>query len=263
MEAEGRFNLGSGLKYVTIDAAGIAKTAFLPIVENPELVSDTASLIAPMRDETPEMPLTAELMLGVQFKLPDQLLKILYNDITSSFDASIVTYLTDVNFYKKAASEIFPNNTEVETAIIGMSSGYLDIPKKHNPYTFVFSRAKMKWNSEYQSFLTTDPKIGITSINGEPIHKMLTCYIECRMPSNEDDRLYIYIKTSSELIYFFGYRQGILSVTSNNSSFMDALNAIKAKDLVFKMPDGETYEIQPVELSDAQLFLRRMQAAGK
>ncbi|HMO38254.1 MAG TPA: hypothetical protein PKC76_04230 [Saprospiraceae bacterium] len=263
VEAEGRFNLGSGLKYVTIDAAGIAKTAFPPIVENPELVSDTASLIAPMRDETPEMPLTAELMLGVQFKLPDQLLKILYNDITSSFDASIVTYLTDVNFYKKAASEIFPNNTEVETAIIGMSSGYLDIPKKHNPYTFVFSRAKMKWNSEYQSFLTTDPKIGITSINGEPIHKMLTCYIECRMPSNEDDRLYIYIKTSSELIYFFGYRQGILSVTSNNASFMDALNAIKAKDLVFKMPDGETYEIQPVELSDAQLFLRRMQAAGK
>ncbi len=263
VEAEGRFTLGSGLKYVKIDAAGFAKTAFPPIIENPELVSDTASLTEPLQEEAPAMPVTAELMLGIQFQLPEQLLKILYNDITSSFDAAIIPYLTDVNFYKKAASELFPNNTEVETAITGMSSGYLDIPKKFNPYTFVFSRAKMKWDADYQSFISTDPKIGITSINGEPIHKMMTCYIECRMPSNEDDRLYVYIKTSSELVYFFGYKQGILSITSNNPQFTEVLNSMKDKDRVFKMPDGETYEIQPVEISDAQLFLRRMQAVGK
>ncbi len=263
VEAEGRFFLGSGLKYVKIDAAGTAKTSFPPIVENPEIVSDTASLIAPVPTEEPAMPVTAELMLGVQFQLPEQLLKIMYNDITSSFDASIIPYLTDVNFYKKAASDLFPKNDEMETAITGMSSGYLDIPKKYNPYTFMFSKAKMKWDVDYQSFVTTDTKLGVMSINGEPLHKVLTGYIECRMPTNEDDRLYIYLKTTSELVYFFGYKQGILSVTSNNQAFMEALGGLKDKDLVFKMPDGETYEIQPVEISDAQLFLRRMQAVGK
>ncbi|MBK7873314.1 MAG: hypothetical protein IPJ74_22905 [Saprospiraceae bacterium] len=230
LEAEGKFNLGSGLKYVKIDAAGFAKTAFPPIIENPELVSDTASLVAdPLQNAEPEMPLNAEFMLGVTFQLPENLLKILYNDITSSFDAGVVPYLADVNFYKKAATELFPANAEVETAITGISSGYLDIPKKYNPYTFVFSRAKMKWNSEYQSFLNTDPKIGIMSVNGELLHKMMTCYIECRMPTNEDDRLYVYIKTSSELVYFFGYKQGILSVTSNNQQFMEALGGLKEK----------------------------------
>ncbi len=263
VEAEGKFNLGSGLKYISLDAAGIAKTAFPPIVENPEIVSDTASLIAPDPMQEPEMPLTAELMLGVKFQLPDQLLKILYNDITSSFDATVIPYLTDVEFYKKAAFELFPNNVEVETAITGMSSGYLDIPKKFNPYTLVFSKVKMKWESEYQSFLSTDSKIGINSINGDPIQKMLECYIECRMPTNDDDRLYIYIKTTSELVYFFGYKQGILSVTSNNPTFMDALDGLKDKDLIMKMPDGETFEIMPVEFSDARLFLRRIQAANK
>lgn len=263
VEADGKFMLGSGLKYVKIDAAGFMKTVFPPPADTSQVVSDTASLLMMDTLQEPEMPVTAELMLGVQFTLPEVLLKVLNNDIQSSFDAPSVTYLTDVNFYKKAAMEIFPVNTEVETAIMGMSSGYLDIPKKYNPYTFVFSRAKMKWSTEYQSFVTTDPKIGIVSINGEPIHKTLNCYIECRMPTNEDDRLYIYIKTPSELYYFFGYKQGIMSVTSNNPQFMDALNGIKAKDLVAKMPDGETYEIQAVETSDAQLFLRRIQNVGK
>lgn len=262
VEADGKFNLGSGLKYVKLDAAGFLKTVFPPPADTSQVVSDTASLAIDTVAE-PEMPVTGEMMLAVQFTLPDALLKVLYNDIQASFDAPAVNYLTDVNFYKKAASEIFPDNAEVQTSIIGMSSGYLDIPKKYNPYTFVFSRAKLKWDVEYQSFVTTDPKIGILSINGEPLHKTLTCYLECRMPSNDDDRLYIYIKTPSELYYFFGYKQGIMSVTSNNPQFMDALNGIKAKDLVFKMPDGETYEIQPVETSDAQLFLRRIQAVGK
>lgn len=263
VEAEGRFNLGSGLQYVSLDAAGVAETSFPPIVETPEIVSDTASLIAPDPRQEPEMPLTAELMLGATFQLPDQLLKILYNDITSSFDAKVIPYLTDVEFYRKAAAELFPDDEEVKMAITGMSSGYLDIPKKFNPYTILFSKVKMKWNSEYQSFVSTDSKIGINSINGEPIQKVLECHIECKMPTNDDDRLYIYIKTTSELVYFFGYKQGILSVTSNNPTFMDALDGMKDKDLIQKMPDGETFEIMPVEFSDARLFLRRIEAANK
>ncbi len=268
VEVEGKFNLGSALKYVTVDAAGIGKTSFPPIIEKleEEIVSDedTTLMMQPVQVEEPAMPVNIEVMAGIKLAIPEQLLKIMITDITSSsFDASIITYLTDVNFYKKAASEIFPINADTEAAIVGMSSGYLDIPKKYNPYTFVFSRLKLKWDPDYQSFVTTDSKVGINSINGDPLHKVLTCHLEFKMPTNEDDRLYIYIKSPSELFYFFGYKQGILSVTSNNTAFMDALGGLKEKDLVLKMPDGETYEIQAVEPSDAQLFLRRIQAVGK
>ena len=91
----------------------------------------------------------------------------------------------------------------------------------------------------------------------------MDCTIEFRMPSNEDDRLYIYLKSPSELYYYFGFKQGILEITSNNPTFMEALTGLKNKDLVQKMPDGETYEIQAVEPSVAKIFLRRIQAAGK
>ncbi len=81
------------------------------------------------------------------------------------------------------------------------------------------------------------------------------------MPSaTGDDRLYIYLKSPSGLYYFFGFKQGILSITSNNTVFMQQLGGMKEKELIQKMPDGETFEIQAVEVSTANIFLRRVQA---
>jgi hypothetical protein len=105
-----------------------------------------------------------------------------------------------------------------------------------------------------------EDKNGIVSIGGEPINKVLTCHVEFKMPSNEDDRLYIYLKSPSELFYFFGFKQGILSITSNNPSFMEAFDKLKPKDLIQKMDDGETYEIQAVDAGSANQFLRRVKA---
>lgn len=268
VEAEGRFNIGSGLKYIKVDAAGIAKTEFPPepikVDENIMLADDTLSLDETPIQTQPGVPVNAELMSAIQLIIPEQLMNVILTDFkSSSFDARNVTYLTDINFYKKAASEIFPNTKEVKDAINSISSGFLDIPEKANPYTFVFSKIKMKWDPEYQSFISTDKKMGLMSINGEPIHKMVTAYVEFKMPSNEDDRLYIYLKSPSELYYFFGFKQGILNVVSNNPRFTEILDGLKNKDKIQKMSDGETYEIQPVEPGTAKRFLRRIEAANK
>ena len=75
--------------------------------------------------------------------------------------------------------------------------------------------------------------------------------------------MYIYIKSASELYYFFGFKQGILNITSNNQAFMDAMKGLKSKDKVFKMDDGETYEIQEVDAGTATQFIRRIEAVGK
>ena len=119
----------------------------------------------------------------------------------------------------------------------------------------------MKWDAEYQSFVSKEKKLGLVSVEGEPLNKMLEAYVEYKMPTNEDDRLYIYIKSPSELFYFFGFKQGILSVTSNNPEFMDAISGMKAKELITKMDDGNTYEIQAVDVGSARLFLNRVKAA--
>ena len=281
VEAQGKFNLGSGLKYVSIDAAGVATTLMPPPGEEekeedenimqpdpdimlPEDSTTTTTTTVPAAPQEVERPVTANLMAGINFILPDRLYKTIITDFkSSSFDAGGINILTDMNFYKKAASELFPPKKEVDEIINGMSSGFLDMPKKYNNYSFLFSKLPLKWDKDYQSFITTKEKIGLFSIAGEAINKTVTCYVEVKMPSNGDDRLYVYLKSPGELFYFFGFKQGILSIASNNQKFMEEIMALKSKEKVIKMSDGETYEIQAVEPGTANLFLRRMQAAKK
>lgn len=274
--AEGKFTLGSGLKYVSVDAAGRLATKFpLPLPEEvaeEEPAADQSNIMLVDEPETPdstavqpeveEIAVTTEWMMGMSMRIPDELLKIVYNDFQSaSFEARPISYLMDVAFYQKTVREIFPDGKERRDALDGLALGFLDIPKRVNPYSFLFSKLNMKWHNDYQSFVSVNKNNGLVSINGEPLNKEVECYVELKMTGAEDDdRLYIYLKSPSGLTYFFGYKQGILSITSNNTVFMQQLEGIKEKDRIFKMPDGQTFEIQPVELGSSNLFLRRIQA---
>ena len=99
------------------------------------------------------------------------------------------------------------------------------------------------------------------SIAGEEVNVTVKAYIEFKMPSNGDDRLYIYLKSPSDTYYFFGYKGGILNIVSNNTKFNDLVINAKKKDRILKMPDGEIVELQYVEPSTAERFVRRAQAA--
>ncbi len=253
---EGRFNIGSGLKYISVDAAGTAKTEF------GELVIDTLMGTAAMDSE-----LKMEMMTGLKFKLPDNLLKTMINDFKSStFETNPVVYAKDMIFYKRAVRELFPDNEEVRKAVSQINHGHLVIPKKHNPFTLLFANIPMKWNVNTQSFVSTKQKIGLTSIDGESINSMIQAYVEFIMPTNDDDRVYVYIKSPSQLWYFFGFKQseGKLEVVSNSTRFMEELTGLKDKERIFKMEDGNDYEIRlDTPPARAQSFIRRIQDANQ
>ncbi|MCB0595992.1 MAG: hypothetical protein KDD28_18000, partial [Phaeodactylibacter sp.] len=267
VEGEGTFDLGSGLKYVKVDASGTIRSEFVeaaPQEETNMIISDTIDLTASMAPPEQKYQVDADVMTGIQMIVPDRLLKIMITDIESmSFDASPAVYLTDLDFYRKATANLLPPGKEADAALASLGTGLMDVPEKVNPYTFLFSRIPMKWNAEYQSFISMQDKNALASIKGEPVNRMLESYVEFKMPSNDDDRLYIYIKSPSELFYFFGYKQGILSVTSNNPAFMEELAGMKSKEKVMKMDDGNTYEIQDVDVGTARLFYNRVKAARK
>ncbi|WP_367389941.1 hypothetical protein [Lewinella sp. LCG006] len=276
VEAEGKFTLGSELRYMQVDAAGRATTAFPPPApeEEPEVEETGAIMLAdePLVEEEEteasvafdpsQIAFNAEWMMGLKMRIPENLLKIVQNDFESaSFESRAIGYLTDIAFYQKTVRELFPAGKERDDALAGLGLGVLDVPKKLNPYDFLFSKLPMKWHQDYQSFVSTEKNNGIISISGVPLNKQVECYVELKMPSTDaDDRLYVYLKSPSGLFYFFGFKQGILSITSNNTVFMQQLEGMKVKDLIMKMDDGETFEIVPVELSSANLFLRRIQA---
>jgi hypothetical protein len=265
VEGQGKFNLCSGANYIKVDAAGVARSKFIERAQDDEemIISDTASFAPLARRDIP-YEMDADFMAGVSFIVPEKLMKIILTDIQSmSFDASSIVYLNDLDFFRPALLNLLPPGRETDDAVRTLGLGVLNVPPKANPYTFLFSKLPMKWNVDYQSFVSADTKLGVVSINGEPVNKLLECYVEFKMPSNDDDRVYVYIKSPSELFYFFGYRQGILNVTSNNPAFMDELAGMKAKDRIMKMSDGNTYEIQDVDVGSARQFVSRVKAAGR
>ncbi|HFB99906.1 MAG TPA: hypothetical protein ENJ53_03790 [Phaeodactylibacter sp.] len=249
--AEGKLNIGDQLKYIKIDAAGEARTLY----PSPQ-------------DTTVQGPygykVEADMMAGIKSFIPKKMLDFIIQDIkSSSFDARGVDF-TDGEFYEKALSEYISDSKLLHNTITRMKTEYrLGVPKKHNPYSFLFGKMNMKWDPDYQSFVSTQDQIGLISVNGEEVNVTIKAFIEFKMPSNGDDRMYIYIKSPSDSYYFFGYKGGILNVVSNNTKFNDLVLNAKKKERIFKMDDGEVVEMQYVEPSTAERFVRRVQAARK
>jgi hypothetical protein len=257
VDMEGTFELGSGLKYISVKTFGTAETAFKPEVE--QEVGDTTIMVSAGFD------IKAKFMMGIDLLIPERLLKMIENDIKSAaFDAPPVNYLLNRDYYRKATAELVPESSkEFNNILERLNVGALEIPKKNNEFDLFFSYLPMKWDPDYQSFVSTEDKLGLYSINGDEINKMVTCYVECKMPTTDDDRLYIYLKSPSGFYYFFGFQQGILNVVSDNMEFNDEVINMKKKEAVVKMGDDEFFEIAPVEPGTADMFVRRVQAANQ
>jgi hypothetical protein len=148
----------------------------------------------------------------------------------------------------------------MDEAMGNMRNNLIILPKQDNKYAFMLGYHKITWNQEYQSFLSAEDKIPLVSINGTPVNKVLTVFVEYKMPGNADDRFYLYLKANNDLWYFFGYQSGSLNVASSSTKFTDALLAIKPKDLQKKMKDGETYEVVAANPTIANAFVNRVRS---
>lgn len=234
----------------------------------PEAADSTANggkpditIEGPIAERYPDVNVKA--MAAIDLIVPDKLINIMATDIISGgYAAPGLNVVTDKKFYRAGLETLFPvPSKEKSEALASLEAAVLRVPVKINDHTFLFSQLNMRWSNDYQSFVTTEKLSGLASIKGNPIAKMLEVHAEVKMTTGGDDRLYLYIKSPSELYYFFGFKDGILNVVSNNTQFMNELESMKPKDLIMKMDDGETYEILPVSPGTAQTFLRRTESA--
>ncbi|THH41439.1 hypothetical protein [Neolewinella litorea] len=218
------------------------------------------SVAAPEEERYPET--NAEVMAAIDLILPAPLVAIMTNDLVSgAYSAPQLGINQRIPFATAGIANLFPAGPDRERAIAGLSADAMDLAPAVNRHTFLFSDMKLRWNTDYQSFVSTQPLNGLASVAGKPISRRFESYLEVKMTTGGDDRLYLFIKSPSETYYFFGFKDGILNVVSNNNAFMNALRETKPKDLVLEMEDGLTYEILEVTPGTAQTFLRRVQAA--
>ena len=252
INAEGKLTLGGNLQYINVLAAGTAKTKFLSPTEE---ARDSNGIVG--------SPLSIEAMFGIQMHIPDKLLRIMAADIQSgSFDAADTDYKKD-DFNDKALTEFISDEKDYKKTVAEMKEKTLLMPDKYNDFSFLFSRATMRWNPELQSMVSYGSKADLSSVLGFTVNKKITAWVEFKMPSNNDDRVYVYIKTSNDFFYFFGYQKGVLGITSTNPKMEEEFNKIKTKDRIAKTKDGDL-ELQWEDPGKGEMFVRRVQnAQGK
>ena len=245
--AEGKMNLGDALpELFKIEAAGNMSTSFANYQDS---LSNPANV-----------KIDIDVMHGITFEIPDKLKKIILSDmLNTNFTIEEADYLKD-NFYDRAIAEFISDETAYQNVIGKMKTGILEFPKGSNQQLFMFGRTPMKWDFDYQSFVSLKEKNFLISFDGNRISKNVKSYIEYKMPSNNDDRLYILIVAPNDYYYFFGYKQGVLNTVSNNTRFNEAIDGLKDKDRKVGKGD-ESYEIQLVEPSSATSFINRIKAA--
>ncbi len=246
IQAEGPLNLGSGLKYMKVTGTGTLQTTF-----------------PPEEDTTGIFEVRGEFMTGINITLPKGLTEIMLNDLKgSSFDAPPPPVNTQLAFYQPALHNLIANESDLQEALANLRNNFVTLPKKENTYTLFLGKHDVLWNEEYQSFITTDDRLPLISINGDYISKNITGFVEYKMQTNDDDRFYVYLKAGS-VWYFLGYQAGVMNVASSSTQFMDALAGMKVKDTQFKMSDGELYEVVPANPSLANAFIDRVRQGRK
>lgn len=246
---EGKLTFGQGLDLVKVEAAGTMATNF-----------NVPDSLVYEGGKPPKV--TVEAMMGLEMIIPEALMKVMLNDLNEAFDGAYIDYLSDP-FYERYLAEFIPDDALHSEVVTNMRNRALALPEAFRKFPFFLPKVALNWNPELQSFVSQGDRLPMASIKGEMLNRYVRGHMELRMPSNEDDRLYIYLKSGSESFYFFGYRGGILSITSNNPGFMDAAAKLKAKELVLKMPEDKVYEIQFVGPETAELWLKRIKDGSK
>jgi len=246
IQAEGTLNLGAGLKYMKVAGSGTLRTTY-----------------PPAEDTTGMFEVRGEFMTGINITLPKGLMEIMLNELkAASFDAPPPTVNTQQAFYQPALNTFISDQADLDESLANLRNNFVTLPKKGNDYSFLLGKHDVIWNEEYQSFITTDDRIPVVSINGDYLNKSLSGYVEYKMPTNDDDRFYLYLK-GGDIWYFFGYQAGIMNVVSSSTRFMEVLSGMKVKDTQFKMPDGELYEVVPANPSLANAFIDRVRQGRK
>jgi hypothetical protein len=239
--AEGRINIGSGLEYMKVKAAGRLRTDF-------NVQNDSSGFVV-----------NGEIMSGMEIILPKKLQEQFLQGLRAgSYDAPNAIYTAQSAFYQTVLPEFVTDPKLDPTWQADLKNNLILLPKTDNKFTFLLGRHNVQWNPEYSSFISSDDKMPLITVGGEQINKVLTTYVEYRMPGNEDDRFYLFIEITPELWYFFGYQGGVLNVASSDTKFNDLLIGMKPKDLQVKMSDGELYEVVAGNPGTAKAFVNRV-----
>ncbi len=194
-----------------------------------------------------------DLVAGLDIPLPEKLLTIIATDLYGFGDELPDIEVSD-NHIEQSMAEFIEDNKKLTKLIEDYNNTlYITLPKE-NEFPFFFSKLPLKWNENTYSF--TSKAVGISSINGRPVEKIVNCLFEVKMLSTNHS-MTMYIDSPSDDWYYIHYKNGIITTLSSNEEYSNAVLEGKKKDRV-KSPNGEYIEIVLEKLENVRYFSGKM-----
>ncbi len=174
-------------------------------------------------------------MIGLDFFMSDDALATMSQEIDSlagleAFD------LTDEAYVKRIAEIIGKDRTEILQTELGLYGTYQDIPQELI-HTLFISKVDLVWNQDTRSYRSTG-KIGIGSINGHQIHKLVDGYLELSKRRSAD-LFDMYLQLDRTTWYYIGYTRGVLHLLSSNRDFNLVISDMKTRKRQLKTKRNE------------------------
>lgn len=199
-------------------------------------------------------------MIAMDFLMSDEAFRIMSQEIDSlqglePFD------LTDAKYVKRISEMIGQDRTERFQDDLGLYGAYQEIPQELK-HTLFFSKVDLLWNQETRSYRSTG-KIGIGSINGNQIHKMVDGYMELSK-RRSGDLFDVYLQLDRTTWYYIGYTRGVLHVLSSNRDFNVVISNLKTSQRQLKTKrNEEPYIFVVTTARKKEMFLRGFLGGGE
>lgn len=104
--------------------------------------------------------------------------------------------------------------------------------------TIVISEITLDWNKESRSYRSRGD-IGIAYINGVPVNKIFTGYLEITK-RRSGDYFDLYIELDETNWYYFGYTRGVMQTFSSNHDYVNIINDLPLRTRKMNVPERET-----------------------
>jgi hypothetical protein len=230
MYGEGKMNLGVNFDRIATTQVGSM---------NHDLVTDNMYI---------------EMLLGLNFFLPDKCIEIMAKDINTMPGLEAVDISRTV--FEKGMAEILGRNRANEL-LAEFSLGRMKRMPKELEHTLFLNDLTLKWKPAAKAYVN-EGSIGVGMIGKEYINRMVNGHVEI-IKKRSGDKITIYLELDESNWYFFNYTRGVMQVASSNETFMNVMKELKPEQRKLSQEKGEKpYAFYPVAATNKNKFLKHI-----
>ncbi len=211
------------------------------------------------QDDMPSGKIDMQIMLGLDFFISPELMKIIDKKISQNFNLAGVDPAREE--YKKSLQQFMgtAQANDVMNEML-MNGGLIKKMPVALDKSIFFSDLKFTWNQNSKSFKSYG-KIGIGALNKKMLNKYVDGYVEI-VKRRGANRINIYLLTNTSEWFFFSYSNGIMRVVSSVTEFNDIINKLKDKDRQQHVEQGVSYSYYFGSATMKDDFIRDFLSSG-